>query len=358
MFSDNHKISARQLQALLITDWIGKIVLLLPGLTQGVSGVTVLTGTLAGLLLAAVFLGLVLRAAVQTEMDYYIYVKKRAGGFLAGILYWVYGLYFLIHTSMILYLCGEIASTYLLPEVSTMLLMLLPGITGYYMARGGMEIRGRVSEMTAYLIGGILSLMLILTLFQIRPRQLLQGGGLQWEGMLEGIYLTAAGFGGIAILPLALPRVERTESLKKRSYGALFLVGALLLLTYIASFGIFGAEGMNRLKWPAISLMSCTNLQGVFLQRWDVILMAVLLSSLFLSAGGGIYYMGVVGGAFGKKKNPVMAAGLLISYLLAVLMTHQENGMVFYGKISLYFCVPFLLLTLVCLNIVDWVRKK
>ena len=61
MFSDNHRISDRQLQALLLADWMGKILLIQPGLTRRYSWLEVFAGTAAGLALTAVFLLLIMR---------------------------------------------------------------------------------------------------------------------------------------------------------------------------------------------------------------------------------------------------------------------------------------------------------
>ena len=80
----------------------------------------------------------------------------------------------------------------------------------------------------------------------------------------------------------------------------------LLFFTFLACFGIFGAEGMRRLAWPVISLMSSASLNGVFLQRWDILLIGFLEFSLFLSVGEGVFYGGVLAGELAGPKRQKM----------------------------------------------------
>ena len=410
MFSDNHKISDRQLQALLLTDWIGKIVLLQPGLAREYWGSAVFWGTVAGLILTAVFLLLIMRSAWSSPVDYYSYIKRHEGKTAAVVLYLVYGIYFLEQTILLLFLCGEIAEIYLLPDTARPVLMLLPAAVGYFLARGGLEIRGRVSELLAWLLAAVLFLLLLLAVFQIHPAQLLeavsfgqmtllsgasQGSGniASLSGIAQGsgstaslpaisrelptelagigacICLTTAGFGSIWAIPLVLPGAEQKKGWKKKLYLAFGMAGIFLLLVYLAGYGTFGSAGMKRLSWPIISLMSCVNLQGMFLQRWDVLLTALLLVSLFLSVGSGIYYTEKVvmtvwenaseqrllrkqenAGEQRKQENAgrirarVRLCCLALAYLLALRIRDWGQALFFYERISLWFCVPVLTL--------------
>lgn len=380
MFSNNRRISDRQLQALLLADWIGKMVLLLPGLAGGYSGLDLFTGTVLGLLLAAGGLLLILRGAWSAPVDYYTYVKKQEGRAAAGILYLVYGVYFLAQTVLLLFLCGEIASVYLLPEYTRPVLMVLPLVVGYFLARGGLEIRGRVSEMLAWVLAAVLLAMLLLAAVQIEPARLweavqpaensLGGTGQPLRMDLSGIFwcvgLTASGFGSILTIPLVLPETEQRKGWKKKLYLAFCMAGIFLLLVYLCGYGIFGAAGMKRLSWPMITLMTSIDFHGIFFQRWDVFLTALLLVSLFLSTGNGIYYMERIvltlreqqrnrkrgrqtteaGDLTGVNSGggSVRIGCAVLAYLLAWGAGSWERIRFFYERVAIWFCVPVLAL--------------
>ena len=349
MFSDNRKISDRQLQSLLLADWMGKIVLLQPGLTRGYQGSTVILGVIAGLAVAAAVLFFIMRSAWSVPVDYYSYAGKHGGKLTAVVLYLLYGIYFLEQTTLLLFLCGEIGEIYLLPEIGKPVLMLLPAVVGYFLARGGLEIRGRVSELIGWLMAAIFLLMLVLAAFQIQPLQLQAALPVESQGFWESFYYTAAGFGSMLAIPLVFPGVEQKRGWKKKQYLVFGTAGIFLLLSYVAGYGIFGREGMNRLSWPVITLMTSVNGPGMFLQRWDILLTALLLTSLFLSVGSGIYYMEKVTMTLLRKpekakqsRNRVRIGCLAAAYLLALGIQDWDHALFFYRRISLWFCVPIL----------------
>ena len=376
MFSDNHRISDRQLQALLLADWMGKILLIQPGLTGRYSWLEVFAGTAAGLALTSVFLLLIMRMSWSSLADCYTYVKKHEGGTAAVFLYLIYFIYFFAQTVLVLFLCGEIAGTYLLPEYSRPVLLFLPAAVGYFLARGGLEIRGRVSELLAWLLAFLILIMLLFTVFQIRPPQFwrtVQAANFGARGGLSCLGLTASGFGSVFALPLILPETEQKKGWNRRLYLALGAAGLLLLLVYLCGYAVLGNAGMQRLSWPVISLLSCTDITGVFFQRWDVFLTALLLVSLFLSVGSGVYYMQkiltVLWKTTLKKKMPecregkiqkedpverrVRVIALAAAGTLACVIREREQALYFYERITLWVCVPLMALTVLLVK-----RKK
>ena len=353
MFSDNQKISSRQLHTLLITDWLGKVVLLLPASFQGASAWTILAGTVAGFAASELFLCLAVSVADRGKRDFFFCVKERLCSWAALLLYLIYGVYFLCHGAIMLYLCGRIGGTYLLPETSGPLLIALPAIVGYYLARGGMEVRGRISELLAFLIWWAFLFLLLFALPGVRPHHLLAGGGIDAGGLMSFSAIVFASFGGVGALPLAFPQVvteggkqERAKSLRGAGGKALAMVAFVLIITFLIGYGLFGQEGMARLEWPVITVMSSTNLQGVFLQRWDVLLVGLLLFAMFLSAGTGIYYVSTAGETLGMKRKPAQCGAVALAYLLAVFLSQMDGQRVFswYRNISFRICVPGMVL--------------
>lgn len=295
MFSENQKISRRQLQALLLTDWMGETILVVPALIR--------SGTENSLLAAAVGIGTALAVAVlllrilpQNEKSYYECVKTQIGTLPAMVLYLLYGVYYLLQTAMLLSVCGETAAVYLLPGMDRRLLLFLPFLTGAYLAQSGLEVRGRVSELMAGGITAVLFLMMLLPLFsmestEFHPLQLENGTQFGKE-----LFLTAASFGNLLSLPIIAGQVqwekeEIKQQWRKTVVWPLAAAGILLLILLAAGFGTFGKAGMLRLRWPAVALMSSMKLPGIFLQRWDIPLLMLLMLSLFLAVGSGIFFL-------------------------------------------------------------------
>lgn len=380
MFSDNHKISGRQLKTLLMIDWLGKTVLLIPQLTRGVGSRNTLLAAVAGMVLAAVMAAGLAAFSEKISGNYYLHVQKRMGNAAAFVLYLVYGIYFFLHTAVMLHLCGGIAAAYLLPDTDLSILMLPPLAVGYFLAKGGLEVRGRVSELLSGVILVVVFLMLGNSLLQIQPERLWYPEQLDGYVLAENSYLTAAGFGSMFSLPFVLPEVEKGTGWKRRLYVPLAVNGIFLILIYLAGFGIFGAEGMERLDWPIISLMSSINLQGVFLQRWDILFIGLLLLSLFFAVGSGIYYIETIvftlqsGGIkkklpeegcsnwkkrrIEKKRRVIRLSALLIVYLTMLNVEHWETVIGWYNRIGLMVCIPVLAVMTILIWGRGWMMEK
>lgn len=367
MFSENQKISAKQLRALLLTDWMGKLLLLVPETTGRLGGRNMLFGILAGILLALAAGWAAAGAIREGGQDYYERLANAAGKWTAVFVYVVIVVYLTGQIALVFYLSSQIAGTYLLPEVNEAVLILIPGLLGYYLARSGIEAEGRVSELTAFFLWGLFILMLALTIPEIRPEQF----GARAEKLDAGFwkaggYTAFAGFGTVGILPLLLPQVIAVQEKKgtgkrgqaviqKKVCEAILMGGLLILLSGAAAYGIFGMEGMARLRWPVIALMSCTNLQGVFLQRWDVLLIGLLVFCLFLSAGSSLFYAGAAGRSLGAARKPFSMTVVGISWVLAFWMEKNPQAARWHGRIVFWLCAPVLAAAAILLA--RWERK-
>lgn len=360
MFSENQKISAKQMRALLLTDWMGKLLLLAPDLLGKAGGGNGVAGVLAG---TALTLGIGWAAAGtgrDKNGDYYGQICRAAGKPAACALFFLIILYLIGQAALAFYLCGQIAGTYLLPETNEALVILIPALLGYYLASGGLETAGRVSELTAFLLWGLFFLMLALTLPQIQPNLLAESMEPVESGIWKAAGYTAlAGFSTVSVLPLILPQIiDPRDETAEKTMQAILMGGLLLLLSVTAGYGIFGAEGMGRLRWPVIALMSCTNLQGVFLQRWDVLLIGLLVFSLFLSAGSSIFYTGMAGERLGMARKPVFLAATVLGGLLAFWMEKNPAAAKLHSRIVFGVLAPVLAAAVVLLALFHRKERK
>lgn len=73
------------------------------------------------------------------------------------------------------------------------------------------------------------------------------------------------------------------------------IAGGAVVILYIIGIGVFGTEGLAALPWPILTLMTNVTIPGGFLQRWDVVFLAVLLMSLFAGTGIAMFAMRTMG---------------------------------------------------------------
>lgn len=365
---------------LLLFDWLGKTVLLFPHLIQKNGMYNAVISTVGGIFLVTVTAAGLLRFSKNIDGEYYCYVEQRGGKGIAVVLYLVYGMYFVLQTLVLLRLCGEITGRYLLPETDVRVLMLLVLAVSFFMVGGGLEVRARLSELLCGIVAVLLALMLGSGLLQAHWEAAWHQE--QWNGMelVKNSYAAAAGFGSIFTLPFVVPEIEKEHRWEKNVYAALFVNGALLLLVYLAGFGILGDTGMTRMEWPLIELMSSIKLPGMFLQRWDLIFVGVLLFSLIFAVGSGIYYMETLwfalkGGRekngktlegcsgwkrrrIGKKKRLLRSMIVLLLFGIVCIEGRWEVIFQWYHRLGLYICVPVIAAITILTGIREWQQNK
>ena len=346
MFSDNQRITAAQMKLLLLTDWAGKMMLVVPGMLGHIGARNAVLAAAAGTLLAAGAARGFGSIRIGKSRDYYSLLQMHLGTLGAAAVYLVYGIYLTGHTGLMLYLSGQVTGNYLLPGIAPAVTAVIPAVLGTWIAAEGIEVRGRVSELTGRIIWVLVFLLLFLAMRGIRPELLEYSGGVPDMQALTGTLSVAAVFGTLSVLPLVSSRIESPRKMGRKAAEAVVLTGILLLLALLAGYGILGSRGMERQKWPVIAVTNSASLSGLFLQRWDIALTALLEFALFLSIGGGIYYSGLIGSAWRKINRKIsICITAAVSWMLAAAMERSEAVLVWTGRIVWCGCVPALTLS-------------
>ena len=104
MFSENNKISDRQVFRLLTYDFLGIGTLLLPTMLASTAGRDGIFCILAGLILAFLYLKILQYLMQNIEKSYPDYLKKRCGKVVGYLLWCGYFLYFMLMASYTAYL--------------------------------------------------------------------------------------------------------------------------------------------------------------------------------------------------------------------------------------------------------------
>ena len=145
MFGGNQKISGRQVERLLVLDWVGKAGLLLPRFAGRASGRSFLMSLLFAILLTLGYTWCVHRLSRRIENDFYSYVCFRLGRPTAVFLCFIYWMYAFVNVLFLLRLFAAIGVTFVLPETQEWVLMVIAALAGVYAASGGLEVRARFS---------------------------------------------------------------------------------------------------------------------------------------------------------------------------------------------------------------------
>ena len=372
MFSANQKISSRQIKYLLLMEWIAKPCILLP---------VCLEKKTLGSVIFCVALGIVFWAAAVTVLfrwirpgeDLFGAVTRVLGIWPARILYVIGGLYFLAQAAVFLNLTAELAGQYLLPEVPLPLLCFLTLLCGIYLGGSGIEVRGRFCEVTGPVVLALMVLAAVLSAFgidgQLTEETLVRGS----DGLAAGAFEVFACLGGLFV-PLAGGSFQdigkkagtTTETSEKgftdkttdpwkavRRAGVLAgLIGGSLCAIAVASYG---KNGIGALDFPVVRVMSNVKIPGNFLQRWDILFLALLLMAMLVTVAGSFWYMREILFRLLEERQQLAyglwGGGITLSYLMAAGFLSAFTAICYYRAWNMQVAVPILLCSYLLLRI-------
>lgn len=285
-FTENNRISHRQLYRQMVLTFLAPFLLCLPG-EGALAGREGVVGILAALPLLAGYVLLLMRM-----VPWYTDPVKNLGpvqGRLAGLFFLSY---VFLTGAYLLDLMAE-----LIPE------MLVPGVPGIWIAflavcvcsfgtHRGMQRRGRMAEVSGGLLLGGIVLMMVLCLGQSRISYLqeMQETALAAGEIPGSFYTVLCAFSGLSLLPFMLKDVE-----KRGTAGKTLLLGITALCGILAGMllllpAVLGQERLASEPYPVLPLMAGADLPGNVLARFDVLWAGFLLYSLLFALGSLFHY--------------------------------------------------------------------
>lgn len=351
MFADNDCISHRQLLRQMILALLGAWLLFLAGdaSEQAENG---LLGLFFGFVLLAVWSMLLLDSAkVYENLAAWVGKYGRAGiiAFYLSFLI-LTGSYLLERISGI---CSEYLVSGIRPEAVSLLLLVAAGVG----VGNDIQRRARLAEIFYPIVMTGFVLLLLLAVFHMRPESFQETAGLSVE-KIAGESLKTLGAGTIlALLPFLLGQVDRENRISRPLLEGMGKLWFLLTAAAVILLGTFGIGGVRQMEVPVLQLMAGTRLPGEFLERFDIVWLALLLCSILFALGSILFYgshlvhwKGTCGRLFRLALGTVVYAGSV---------TGAANGIAgWYPEVTRRFFLPAFLILTVLLWAVGKTGKK
>lgn len=378
MFSNNDKISSRQIKRLLVFDLFGVSSLLLPARLARAGGGPGLWCIVAGATLAGLYLWLVTACFTRTAQDYMAYLGRGFGKFLARLIYLCYAVFSVSACAWAAKLLSELICDSLLDSREYPIALLLVLFLALYGGIAGLEARARIYEILFWVLAVPLAAMLLLCIRQVQVEQWFplfgqaqtgqrlplfgQAGGSAAGTFWSGTVYCFAAFLPLTFLLFLAPHVQDKKKARRAAAGALAISGVALAAIYLILLGIFGSAALAQEEYPAITLMGMVKIPGDFLKRLDAVMVGVWFFTLYALIGSALYY-GVVAarkalmkqsGQFGANpetkreyrrcRNWWFAVTAAVVYGMAYGLHMQPQAEAAMGKLFYLAGVPFLVL--------------
>ena len=334
MFSENNKISDRQVFRLLTYDFLGIGTLLLPTMLASTAGRDGIFCILAGLTLAFLYLKILQYLMQNTQKSYPDYLKKRCGKVVGYLLWCGYFLYFMLMASYTAYLFSTLMLNGLVENISFYLVLLLILIVAFYGMAGGIEGRARVYEMLFWFLMIPLFLMLLAACREVKTAYWSPVFSTGFKEVFRGSYYVFFCYSIVTLVLFLKEYVTDSEKYRKAAGKAVWFSGGVFAVLYLVLVGLFGADALAQMKFPAVTMMSRVQITGGFLKRTDAFMFGIWFFTLYALLNSMVFYSGNLvakairdcGGYLeGKKRMLPYVILLLLVYGVAVLFYRNQQ---------------------------------
>lgn len=343
MFSENNQISGRQVFRLLTYDFLGMGTLLLPTMLADTAGRDGIFCILAGILSTFLYLKLLRYLLKGMKTSYPDFLKQKCGKVCGYVLWGGYFLYFILMASYTAYLFSTLMLNGLVENISFYLVLLLILLLAFYGMAGGIEGRARVYEMLFWFLMIPLFLMLFAACREVKPAYWSPVFVADGKEMLNGSYYVFFCYSMVSIVLFLKEYVSDDKKHISAAEKAVGFSGGVFAALYLILIGLFGAEALAQMKFPAVTMMSRVQITGGFLKRTDAFMFSIWFFTLYAMLNSMVFYSGNLaakvirdcGGYLEGKKR-------MLTYLILLLLVYGVT-VLFYRNQQFLDCVTFLL---------------
>lgn len=343
MFSENNQISGRQVFRLLTYDFLGMGTLLLPTMLADTAGRDGIFCILAGILSTFLYLKLLRYLLKGMKTSYPDFLKQKCGKVCGYVLWGGYFLYFILMASYTAYLFSTLMLNGLVENVSFYLVLLLILLLAFYGMAGGIEGRARVYEILFWFLMIPLFLMLFAACREVKPAYWSPVFMADGKEVLSGSYYVLFCYSMVSIVLFLKEYVVDRRKCVGAAEKAVWFSGGVFAALYLILIGLFGAEALAQMKFPAVTMMSRVQITGGFLKRTDAFMFSIWFFTLYAMLNSMVFYSGNLaekvirdcGGYLEGKKR-------MLPYLILLLLVYGVT-VLFYRNQQFLDCVTFLL---------------
>ncbi len=323
MFSQNGKISERQLFRMIIVGSLGPSLLICPRLISGFGSVGFVI-YLVGALLGAGYILLMFRLKSMGS-------KSVFGNMVEGFFKTIGVARLFLVAAGGLYIITDVVSRILLPRTNEIMVLLLIGVLLAYWMESGLECMGRAMELLFYWVLVPILISLVVAVPNVR-----MGNMFLPNGDFDGMTLSQIGGSSRGIVdfikttlvvwfiftPAELVWLSKRK-LDKKYNGAIWkgfsVFWAANIICYGIVLGIYGVKGLRGTDtYPLIKVMQISGVPGDFLRRVDGFMGAFLVVSIFCGICLALVVLrrGIGGGLDSVRENIriINQKGRLFSY--------------------------------------------
>ena len=213
--------------------------------------------------------------------DFQELVKGNIGVLLGSLILIFYSAYMLMLSSAQMRNFVEVMKKYMLEKTPTEFLLLVTIITGAYIVRGGINNLVRFNEISFFIMFIPFIFIFIILLKNSDFTNMLPVFQQKPYDYIKALLQSFVSFAGIEMIFLILPLTQNKVSAKKTAFKAVGFTTLFYTLINIFCLSILSKEQTKRILWPTITMVTSIDLPGLFVERWEGVIMALWILFFF-----------------------------------------------------------------------------
>lgn len=358
MFSQNNKISMRQVEILIILNLFSNTSLILPRVASEIAAgdgwIIVIGGALIAMVYVLIITALVKMFPNQNIVEYTETIFSKPVGIIIGIIFLVK---LIILAGLEIRVFGELVKQTLLRDTPIEFIVISMLFVVAYLTRKGYEARARMGELLIFIVVIPLIVIFLYAVPDIKLYNLSPMFVMKAENFMYGSFFMSLAYSGIELLLLSTPFVLKPNRLPKAAIGGVAFVGVLNVLICILTIGSYGSTVTSRQIWPVMSMMQAIRLPGGLIQRQDALMVSFWIMTVFLLINAYLFFSGMLIKKIAslKEQNFLILPLLPIVYLISLMpdnIVETYEWLTFMTRyVSLLFLLPIPLILLVAAKV-------
>lgn len=346
MFSQNNKISIRQIKILVILNMFSNTSLILPRLATEIAAedgwIIVIGGAIVSLVYVYIITTLVKMFPGRDIMTYTELIFSRPVALVIG---GIFCIKLVILAGLEIRIFGELVKQTLLRDTPIEIIVITMLFVVAYLTRKGFEARARMAELLIFIIVIPLILIFLFAVPDIKMYHISPVFMMDMKTFFYGSFLMSMIYSGLELLLLSAPFVNKPQNIPKAAFVSVIFVAVLNGAICLLTIGSFGPIETSRQLWPVMSIMQTIHLPGSLIQRQDALMVSFWIMTVFLLINGYMFFSTYLIKKMTrlKEQNFLVLPLLPIIYLISLM---PDNIVETYGWIRLmtrYVSILFLL---------------
>lgn len=251
-------------------------------------------------------------------------LQNSFGKFLGGVFAIIFAGYSIFIVSLGMREFSEVIRLYLLRQTPTEFILMITILTGTYL------VRGEIGDLVKF--NGISFWIMFLPAFAVF---ILTATNVDFTNLLPFLnnkpadYFRASRyilfcFGGIEIAYLILPYVKNKKNSSRVLKKSIMFVTIFYVIVMILVLAMFSKAQSRVLLWPTISMIKSLDIPGIFIERWEGIVMAFWILFYFTTFVNTYFFSSeIVKNVF--KLKDIKLSSLLIMPIIYVIALYPDN---------------------------------